>query len=125
MFERRHADRFAIPGAQMRILRNGMTSEVLQVEDMTKSSIRFQIERSVMPGQEIEIELKVPDMDPLILKGHVIWAIDPQGEEKAKAVIQFLPFGTDERYNTIQTYEQLCVITEKYSVITDNPFKNK
>ena len=125
MYERRHADRFAIPGAKMRIHQNGATSELLHVEDMTKSSIRFQIGRSVNQGQEIEIELNIPEMDPLVIKGHVIWAIDPQGEEKSIAVIQFLPFGTDERYNSIQTYEQLCTITEKYSIITDNQLKNK
>jgi hypothetical protein len=125
MYERRHADRFTIPGAKMRIHQNGATSELLHVEDMTKSSIRFQIERSVIQGQEIEIELNVPEMDPLLIKGHVIWAIDPWGAENGNAVIQFLPFGTDERYNSIQTYEQLCAITDKYAIITNNPFNHR
>jgi len=121
MFERRHADRFLVPGATLRVFQNGDVSENFSVKDMTKSSVRFEIKASIIKGEEIKVELNIPEMEPFTLKGHVVWAVDPNLQDKASAVIQFLPFGTDERYNSIECYEQLSRVVDKYSISIQNP----
>jgi hypothetical protein len=121
MFERRHADRFRVPGATLRIFQNGNVSENYSVTDMTKSSIRFEITHSILKGEAVKVELNIPEMDSVTLKGYVIWAVDPQVDDNATAVVQFLPFGTDERYNSIECHEHLSRIVDKYSITTDNP----
>jgi len=121
MFERRHADRFLVPGATLRVFQNGDVSENFSIKDMTKSSVRFEITHSIIKGEEVKVELTIPEMEPLTLKGHVIWAVDPNQQDQASAVVQFLPFGTDERYNSIECYEHLSQIVDKYSISLQKP----
>ena len=63
--ERRHLDRFKIPGAEVSYkLPDGSSSRVKLV-DITRSGIRFEINNPVIIGEIIELELIVPKKDKI------------------------------------------------------------
>jgi hypothetical protein len=112
--ERRHLDRFKIPGAEVSYqLPDGSPSRVKLV-DITRSGIRLEINNPGIIGEIIELEIIVPRKDKIFIKGHVVWTSKPDSESPAYAVVQFLVFGSDERYNSMQSYEQLKELLEEY-----------
>ncbi len=112
--ERRHLDRFKIPGAEISYkLPDGSSSRVNLV-DITRSGVRFETKNAVNIGEIIELEIIVPRKDKIFIKGHVVWTSKPNSENPAYAVVQFLPFGSDERYNSMHSYEQLKELSEEY-----------
>ena len=102
--ERRHLDRFKMPGAKISYKLPDGSSSCVKLVDITRSSIRFEINNSVVIGEIIELEIIVPRKDKIFIKGHVVWTSKPDSESPAYAVVQFLPFGSDERYNSMQSY---------------------
>ena len=112
--ERRHLDRFKIPGAEISYkLPDGSWSRVNLV-DITRSGVRFETKNAVNIGEIIELEIIVPRKDKIYIKGHVVWTSKPDLENPAYAVVQFLLFGSDERYNSMHSYEQLKELAEEY-----------
>ena len=112
--ERRHLDRFKIPGANVSYkLPDGSSSRV-NIVDITRSGVRFEINDPVIIGEIIELKIIVPRKNNIFIKGHVVWTSKPDSENPAYAVVQFLPFGSDERYNSMQSYEQLKELSEEY-----------
>jgi hypothetical protein len=112
--ERRHLDRFKIPGAEISYkLPDGSTSRVKLV-DITRSGVRFEINNPVIVGEIIELEIIVPKKDIIFIKGHVVWTSKPDSESPVYAVVQFLIFGSDERFNSMHSYEQLKELSEEY-----------
>jgi hypothetical protein len=112
--ERRHIDRFKIPGAEVSYkLPDGSSSRVKLV-DITRSGVRFEINNPVIVGEIIELEIIVPQKENIFIKGHVVWTSKPDSENLAYAVVQFLVFGSDERYNSMYCYEQLKELSEEY-----------
>ena len=112
--ERRHLDRFNIPGAEIIYKLPDGTSSRVKLVDATRSGVRFEINNPVIIGEIIELEIIVPQNDNIFIKGHVVWTSKPDSENPAYAVVQFLVFGSDERYNSMQSYEQLKELSEEY-----------
>ena len=112
--ERRHLDRFKIPGAEISYkLLDGSWSCVILI-DITRSGVRFEIKNTVNVGEIIELEIIVPKKDKIFIKGHVVWTSKSNSENPSYAVVEFLPFGSDERYNSMHSYEQLKELSEEY-----------
>jgi hypothetical protein len=85
--ERRHLDRFKIPGAEISYkLPDGSWSRVILV-DITRSGVRFETKNAVNIGEIIELEIIVPRKDKIFIKG---------------------------RYNSMHSYEQLKELSEEY-----------
>jgi hypothetical protein len=101
MLERRHADRFEIPGAQVEYRLNGSFSSKMPLKDITNGGARFAIQHRFTRGDEVELEIQIPMKDQISVKGFIVWATE------ADAAVQFLPFGTDDRYNSFESYEQI------------------
>ncbi len=112
--ERRHLDRFKIPGAEISYkLPDGSWSRVNLV-DITRSGVRFENKNTINIGEIIELEIIVPRKNKIFIKGHVVWTSNPDSKSPAYAVVQFLVFGSDERYNSMRSYEQLKELSEEY-----------
>jgi hypothetical protein len=112
--ERRQLDRFKIPGAEiLYTLPDGSSSRVMLV-DITRSGVRFEINNPVIVGELIELEIIVPRKDKIFIKGHVVWTSKLDSENPAYAVVQFIVFGSEDRYNSMQSYEQLKELSEEY-----------
>jgi len=111
MLERRHSDRFEIPGARVNYnLQNGNKAQ-MPLRNITHGGICFAVEHPLEKGDLVEIDIKLPGNAEIAVKGNVVWA------SKLDAAVQFLPFGTDERYNTFTSYQRIKeVLTEHVKV---------
>ena len=92
-YERRYLDRLEIPGAMVEYkLKNGKSAKV-------------------------ELTIIVKDKKKINVRGNVVWIQTAKENEnnQANAVVQFLAFGTDDKYNSLQSYELLAQIEKEYS----------
>jgi len=113
--ERRYLDRFEIPDAKIQYkLQNGNSAKVKLI-DITKISVRFYIKHKMSAGEYIELDILEKRKEKISVKGHVVWIFENDKNNKSSAVAQFLPFGTDEKINSMETYEQLAQLVEEYS----------
>ncbi len=113
-FERRYLDRFEIPGAKIQYkLQNGNSAKVKLI-DITKISARFYVKHKMSEDEIIELDIIVEGKEKITVKGHVVWILDNVNNNNLSAVVQFLPFGTDEKINTMKSYEQLAELAEEY-----------
>lgn len=115
-FDRRHSDRFSVTGAKVHFI--SRKGELLQfpLADLTHSSVRFEIAEELINGDDIEVAIDIPGFHLVTIKGKVVWNSNPLLENPAYAVVQFLPFGTDPRYNSMRTHDQIKTIIERYGV---------
>ncbi len=111
MLERRHSDRFEILGARVNYsLQNGKKAQ-MPLRNITHGGICFSIEHHLEKGDLVELDIKLPGNAEIFVKGNVVWA------SKLDAAVQFLPFGTDIRYNSFTSYQKLKeLLTEHVKV---------
>ena len=111
MIERRHSDRFEIPGARVNYSMENGKKVQMPLRNITHGGICFGIEQPLEKGELVEVDIKLPGNAEIYVKGNVVWA------SKFDAAVQFLPFGTDERYNSFKSYQKIKeVLTEHVKV---------
>jgi hypothetical protein len=119
-FERRQLERFRISGAQVHYKQLGGFKDAKEVSakmpliDFTKISIRFKSKHNLQPGALIELDILIPGKKKIHVKGNVIWSTEATENREGYAVVQFLPFGTDERYNSMRAHDQLQKLDKEY-----------
>lgn len=118
--ERRHSVRLSFLGAQVIYKRKNGQCGCVPLKDLTKSSASFSIEHYLQFGEVVELEIKIPDNEIITIKGIITRLSDPSLEDTRYAVVQFLAFGTDERYNSMECYQQLGELTEKYNLFEES-----
>lgn len=113
--ERRNLDRFKIPGAKVLYYPSDGLSIIVSLTDISKSSIRFELTSDIKVGDIIDFELIIPSNEKILLKGHVTWIgeEDPL-KDSYYVVARFAPFGSDARYNSTHSYEQLNKIFKEH-----------
>lgn len=113
-YERRYLDRFEIPNAKIEYrLLSGRSAKVKLI-DITKISAQFFTQHKMTEGEYIDLDILVEGIEKIVVKGHIVRTIGSEIKNKAIAVVQFLPFGTDDRINNMKCYEQLAQLTEKF-----------
>jgi hypothetical protein len=112
--ERRYLDRLEIPDAEVVYISDTGTEEKGSLADITKISVRFEVSKQFNPGDMIHLEIIIPNKEKIAVRGHVVRTINSTEAEPAYAAVQFLPFGSDERYNSMESYTQLDVLTTEY-----------
>ena len=65
-------------------------------------------------GAFIEIEIAIPTKQKLVVKGHVIWTKQKESNRPGFAVVQFLPVGTDERFNSTENISQINDLIDEF-----------
>ena len=114
-YDRRHSDRFYVAGGKVHFTTRKGEPAFSSLADLTQSSIKFEIEEELIVGDQIEVIIEVPGFRMIPVKGRVAWTSSPLLNNPAHAVVQFLPFGTDSRYNTMRIHEQIKTIIEQRS----------
>jgi hypothetical protein len=113
--ERRYLDRFEIPDAEV-VYHSEENSGIRgSLADITKISVKFEIDQSFNPGDLLQLEIIIPNKERIFVKGHIVRTINPMNGQPAYAAVQFLPFGSDARYNSMESYEQLDALTVEYT----------
>jgi hypothetical protein len=111
IIERRHFERLSILGAKVLYKRNNGHVALVPINDLTLRSMCFKIKHPLKLGEHIELDIIIPDKAAINVKGIVT-----RLEIPAYAVAQFYAFGTDERYNSMDSYDQLKKIMDEYLV---------
>jgi len=116
--ERRHLERFEIPGAQI-MYKQGKGFRLfdryigpLPLKDITKNGACIEINQPVDRGTLLDIEINIPGHKKVHVKGHVVWTSYP--EEPTHAGVQFMPYGEGKKYNSFDSRMQLEHLTQQY-----------
>ena len=114
-YDRRHSDRYYVAGGKVHFTTHKGEPAFSPLADLTQSSIKFEIDEELIVGDQIEVVIEVPGFRVISVKGWVAWTSNPLLDSPAFAVVQFLPFGTDPRYNTMRSHDQIKTIIEQRS----------
>jgi len=118
--ERRKTDRFIIPGAKVLYYTPNGSSNLVSLTDISINSIRFELTTDLKILDMLDFELIIPSKEKILLKGNITGLMINDPEYPDSAVIQFEPFGSDDRYNSIHSYNQLKeLIKEKQDLLVN------
>ena len=112
--ERRYLDRFEVPDAEVIYRFAGSNESRGSLADITKISVCFETGHAFNNGDHIELEIIIPDKESITVSGHVVRIIEAEANSPIYAAVQFFPFGSDDRYNSMESYTQLNDLTEEY-----------
>ena len=112
--ERIYLDRFEITDAEVIFRFAGANESRGSLADITRISIRFETKHAFNTGDHMDLEIIIPDKENISVRGHVVRTIESKTNSPLYAAVQFLPFGSDERYNSMDSYTQLNALTEEY-----------
>ena len=118
--DRRYLDRFEIPGAKVIYKqREGFhgakaVSAQTPLIDLTYISCRFEVNHTLQPGAIVELQILISGKRKIKVVGYIVWVSDAQSGRPSMAVVQFFPFGTDKRYNSLHSLKQLKKLSAQY-----------
>ena len=118
--ERRNLDRFKITGAKVSYISSDGSSNLVSLVDISKSSVRFEFNGDLETGDPLELEIDIPSKEKIKVKGHIVMISKADLKNSGYIVVQFMPFGSDERYNSTHSYNQLKEIIKEYQGIMEN-----
>lgn len=118
LYERRNLDRFKIPGAHVTFKTIDGQLNYLPIIDISKSSIRFRYTGNLSKGDYLNFAIIIPSKEKISLKGHVV-AITKNYPEHSFVLVQFAPFGPDERYNPLSSLKQINVLISENDEILE------
>jgi len=110
--ERRSLKRIQIPGAKVRLKRStglnifNVLNKSSALINISKSGLSFEIDEEFRSGDTIEIYVAFPDGKGFNLKGKIRW-LKNMIPNNSRIDIQFYPFGSNRRYNSIKALEYL------------------
>jgi hypothetical protein len=106
-YDRRYNERYPLPGATVSYKLNADNAVDKTLKDITHGGVCFEFSHSTEVGSQLEIEITIPGKESLVLKGNIVWTAVENVGEPGYAAIQFLPFGTDKRYNSMENHDKL------------------
>jgi len=112
IFERRHFERISILGAKVFYKRKNGQAGLMPMNNLTLNSVCFKIKHHLKLGEYIKLDIIVPNKEVISVKGIVT-----RFEIPTYAVVQFFAFGTDERYNSMKSYDQLKKLLNEYLLV--------
>ena len=72
------------------ICRRGASSKKLKVNNFSKEGVGLLSEESLATGENLEIEMMIPDNMPVLFTGEVAWTVDSKaGDAKHKSGLKF------------------------------------
>ncbi len=118
--ERRHLERFSIPGAKtlykihkkINLFRRycGPTN----LKDITKHGACIEIREDLHAGCLLILQIIVPGEEKINVRGQIVWTNKAQVQNYGLAGIQFSPYGEGKPYNAFKIRETLEKLTQQY-----------
>ena len=119
--DRRKLERVAIPDAWVIYHKDDALYRFGILLNISRSAVCFEIQDSLGIDAFLELEIVIPNKDKLILRGTNIREGESLFRDESTeiyyykyAVVQFAPFGTDERYNSMPILERLKSIEKEF-----------
>ena len=116
--DRRNTDRFNISGAQILYKPENGEAALKPMKDLTLSGVCFQVDEKMPAGYFLELRVIIHGNESIMLKGNVVWSKFMEAEGIIFTAVQFLPFGTDERYNSMENYQKLKKLVGVYQSLS-------
>jgi hypothetical protein len=118
--ERRASERFIVEGAKVlfqqeksfKILER--YSQPLPLKDISESGVRFQVDQYLGPGSLVDLQISVPGLGTIGIKGHVVWIARQEPYDHYHVGVQFLPFGEGYQYNSPTSRDKLDQLINRY-----------
>ena len=117
--DRRNTDRLKISGAQILFKRESGEAAMKPMKDLTFSGVCFEVDEKMTVGDLIEMRIILPGEESITIKGNIVWSEVNASTKIVYTAVQFLPFGTDERYNPMEIYQKLKKIVSAYQCLTN------
>jgi hypothetical protein len=114
MLDRRHFDRFKIPDLKVVYYINDTPSKKCLVIDISRTSVRFEFTNDLRSNEYLEMEIISPHSETIIIKGRVTKIINQTSKNRPSAIVQFLPFGTNESFNSMKCHKQIKELLDLY-----------
>jgi len=110
IIDRRKMERCTIPGAWIVFDQVGSTSRSGSVKDLSTSAICFRSDQKLKQGFSLNMTRSVSGEKDINIKGEVIRISERENANTFDVVVQFFLFGTYERYNSMNAYNQLKIL---------------
>jgi len=112
---------FHVPGAQLDVQRvlfgilPWLSAERCEVENVSKGGVAFECRFSMLAGESVELQLRVPgERGPIVLKGEVTWCKRARyGGYRVGA--RFAPYGETQRSNPRAALAALRMLEAKHA----------
>ena len=120
--ERRHLERFSIPGAktlykiQKKINLFNRFNGPTELKDLTKHGACIEIREDLPPGSMLIMQIIIPGQVKFNVRGQIVWRSKSQVQSLGFAGIQFSPYGGRKPYNSFKTRETLEQLTQQYLI---------
>lgn len=121
LVERRRLERFHVPNTQVLYKQEVLFNDQLPFEgkgdlvDLTVKGVRFESDHILSSGATLNIEINVPNEDPIFLIGNVVWTKKLDKNGIVNSVVEFIEFDDEPGFNSYKSLEQLEALQEQYS----------
>jgi hypothetical protein len=112
--DRRHADRYKVTDGKIKYRLSSGHGDVTSIRDIAQNSASFQINHSLQPGDTLELEIIIPSKDKINLKAICVRILEQAENNLSFAAVQFMPYSTIERFNSLRTQEQMRRLIEEF-----------
>jgi len=121
--ERKNSGYFRIPGATVRYKKSQIPfpfnffSEKCDLVSISKGGLVFDVEKKLLPGTKVKLQLLIPDRAPIHLRGWIVWVgwqTYIRGDMSGAVSVQFMPFGS-RRGNPNSVLEVLRELEDQYA----------
>ena len=92
-------------------------SEKCDLISISKSGLLFDVEKKLLPGTKVKLQLLIPDRAPIHLRGRIVWVgwqTYIRGDMSGAVSVQFMPFG-GKRGNPNSVLEVLRELEDQYA----------
>ena len=120
MVERRRLERFHVPNSYVKYQQEVLFNDQLPIEgkgdlvDLTVKGVRFETDQELSSGATLNIEIFVPEEEPINLVGHIVWTKKLDGNGIVNSVVEFVDFDDEPGFNSNESLEQLEALEEQY-----------
>ena len=119
--EKRVCERFVITGAEVHYGKDTFFHKPdfsyysYPVSHMSKGGMDFLCDDSFDAGAKLLLKLIIPDEDPVIIKGKVVWtAVNPEKSYKYRVGVQFEPYGEKKSQNPPELLDKITAWEQKH-----------
>ncbi|MEJ2054932.1 MAG: PilZ domain-containing protein [Calditrichaceae bacterium] len=119
--ERRRLERFQVPNALVKYKSEPRFTDRIPVEgqgelvDLTTKGVRFESEDELNSGVRLNIEIIIPNEEPITLIGNVVWTKKLDKNGMINSVIEFIEFDDEPGYNSFESLDRLETLQRQYS----------
>jgi len=117
IIDRRNTERYQIPGSQVLYKAGDGRVFLSPIKDLSYYSVCFEVENDFLRGETVDLRIIMPGKESISVKGNIVWSSFKSSENGSYATVQFLPFGTDEKYNSMETLYKLKELVNIYQQV--------